>query len=159
MIQKKLARKLYGMLSGAYFRSRYRDYDGQWRRRVFDNRYLLTVEGGYKPSHKQEFSLRWIYAGGAPYTPFDVAASEAVGQGVFDEGRVNAARLPAYHSLNLRYDRRFHFKSSTLIAYLSLWNAYGRRNVATYTWNEIDNAPRPVEQWSTLPIFGLEFEF
>ena len=159
MIQKKLARKLYGLLSGAYFRSRYRDHDGQWRRRVFDNRYLFTVEGGYKPSHKQEFSLRWIYAGGAPYTPFDVAASEALGQGVFDAGRVNAARLPAYHSLNLRYDRRFHFKRSTLIAYLSLWNAYGRRNVATYTWNEIDNAPRAVEQWSTLPIFGLEFEF
>ena len=159
MVQKKLARKLYGLLSGAYFRSRYRDYDGQWRRRVFDNRYLFTVEGGFKPSHKHEFSLRWIYAGGAPYTPFDVATSEALGHGVFDEGRVNAERLPDYHSLNLRYDRRFHFKGSTLIAYLSLWNAYGRRNIATYTWNEIDNAPRPVEQWGTLPIFGLEFEF
>ncbi len=159
MIQKKLARKLYGLVSGAYFRSHYRDYDGQWHRRVFDNRYLFTVEGGFKPSHKHEFSLRWIYAGGAPYTPFDVAASEALGHGVFDEAQVNEARLPDYHSLNLRYDRRFHFKRSTLIAYLSLWNAYGRRNVATYTWNEIDNAPRAVEQWGTLPIFGLEFEF
>ncbi len=159
MIQKKLARKLYGTISGAYFRSRYQDDDGQWRRRVFDNRYLFTVEGGFKPGHKQEFSLKWIYAGGAPYTPFDIAASEALGQGVFDEGRVNGERLPAYHSLNLRYDRRFHFKASTLVAYLSLWNAYGRRNVATYSWNEIENVQQPVEQWGTLPIFGLEYEF
>ncbi len=159
MVQKKLARKLYGHVSGAYFRSRYRDESGVWRDRVYDNQYLFTVEGGYKPNHKHEFSLRWIYAGGAPYTPFDGAASEALHRGVFDAEQVNAQRLPAYHALNLRYDRRFHFKRSTLIAYLSLWNAYGRRNVATYDWNEIDNAPRAIEQWGTLPIFGLEFEF
>ena len=159
MVQKKLARKLYGHVSGAYFRSRYRDAGGVWRDRVYDNQYLFTVEGGYKPSHKNEFSLRWIYAGGAPYTPFDVAASAALHRGVFDAGRVNAERLPDYHALNLRYDRRFHFKRSTLIAYLSLWNAYGRRNVAAYDWNEIDNGPRAVEQWGMLPIFGLEFEF
>ena len=159
MVQKKLARKLYGHVSGAYFRSRYRDANGAWRDRVYDNQYLFTMEGGYKPSHKHEFSLRWIYAGGAPYTPFDEAASETLHRGVFDADRVNGERLPDYHALNLRYDRRFHFKRLTLIAYLSLWNAYGRRNVAAYDWNEVDNAPRTVEQWGTLPIFGLEFEF
>jgi len=159
MVQKKRARNLYGLVSGAYFRSRYRGYDGRWRDRVFDNRFLTTVEGGYKLNHKHEVSLRWIYAGGAPYTPFDEAASEALGRGVFDEGRVNESRLPDYHSLNLRYDRRFSFKQSTLVVYLDVWNLYGRRNIATYDWNEADNAPRAVAQWGTLPVFGLEFEF
>ncbi|MFQ5569485.1 MAG: TonB-dependent receptor domain-containing protein [Rhodothermales bacterium] len=159
MIQKKLARNVYGMISGSYFRSRYRDYDGEWHNRVFDNRYLFNVEGGYKPSHKHEISGRWIYAGGTPYTPFDFAESRRLNQGILDVNQVNAARLPAYHSLNLRYDRRFHFKRSTLIAYLSVWNVYGRRNLSALDWNESDNAPRSLQQWGTLPILGLEFEF
>ncbi len=54
------------------------------------------------------------------------------------------------------FNPKIHNLSRTTV---SLWNAYGRRNVAAYDWNEIDNAPRAIEQWGTLPIFGLEFEF
>jgi hypothetical protein len=159
MAQKKLARSLYGLVSGAYFRSTYRDAAGTRRDRVFDNRVLFNAEGGYKPNHRHEFSLRWTYAGGAPYTPFDLDASYAQNQGVFDPDRINDARLPDYHSLSLRYDRRFHFSSATLVAYLSVWNVYGRRNIATYAWNEVENQPEAIQQWGTLPILGLEFEF
>ena len=159
MIQKKLARDVYGMISGSYFRSRYRDYDGTWRDRVYDNRYTCNIEGGYKPNNKWEFSLRWIYAGGVPYTPFDQDASEAAGRGVFDANRINGERQPDYHSLNVRLDRRFLFSGSNLIFYLSVWNAYGRKNISDYYWNEVDNRQEPFEQWGTLPIFGLEYEF
>lgn len=159
MIQKKLVRRLYGLASASYARSRYRDLLGRWRNRVTDNRVMATLEGGYKPNERWEFSLRWIYAGGVPYTPFDAAASTAAGTGIYDETRINAARLPDYHSLSVRVDRRFYFKSSSLIAYLSLWNAYGHRNVAGYYWNEIDERVQAVEQFGTLPIVGLEMEF
>ena len=53
------------------------------------------------------------------------------------------------------FNPKIHNLSRTTV---SLWNAYGRRNVVTYDWNEIDNAPRAIEQWGTLSIFGLEFE-
>jgi hypothetical protein len=159
MVQKKLARKIYGIISGSYFSSRYRGYDGKWRDRIYDNRYMATVEGGYKPSNKWEFSMRWVYAGGAPYTPFDVQASEAAQRGVYDENRINGKRLPDYHSLNLRADRRFHFKTSNLILYLSVWNAYSRENIAEYFWNELDNKVDRFEQWGTIASVGLEFEF
>jgi len=43
--------------------------------------------------------------------------------------------------LNIRADRRFHFSGSTLIVYLSVWNAYGRENVSSISWNEIENNP------------------
>jgi len=159
MIQKKLAKDVYGLLSGSYFRTRYRDFDGIWRDRVFDNRILFSAEGGYKPNNRWEFSMRWIYAGGPPYTPFDIGASQAINRGVFDQNNINGARYPDYHSLNVRFDRRFHFSGSNLIFYFSVWNAYNRKNIASYFWDEIENKQDTTYQWSLLPVFGLEFEF
>ncbi|MEJ2635618.1 MAG: TonB-dependent receptor [Calditrichia bacterium] len=159
MLQKKLAENIYGMAGASYFSSRYRDYNNQWRNRVVDNRINFNVEGGYKPNNKWEFSMRWIYAGGAPFTPFDVAASQAAHRGIFDENRINNSRMPDYHSLNVRFDRRFYFHNSNMVFYLSVWNAYGRENIGSYYWNEMDNKEESQTQWSTLPIFGVEFEF
>lgn len=158
-LQKRLAERVYGLVSAAYFRTRYRDGNGIWRNRVYDNRILLAAEGGYRPCGNWELSARWIYAGGTPYTSIDMAASAEQGRTVLDDGRVNAVRYPDYHSLNLRLDRRFHFRRSNLTAYISVWNAYNRRNVASYFWNPQTTEIDTILQWGTLPIFGLEYEF
>jgi hypothetical protein len=159
MVQKKLAKDLYGMISGSYSQARYKGLDGIWRDRVYDNRFNFNIEGGYKPNNRWEFSMRWIYAGGSPYTPFDMTASENIGKGIYDNSLVNDSRLDDYHSLNARFDRRFHFSGSNLIFYLSVWNAYGRKNISSYYWNEVKNEPEENDQWAALPIFGLEYEF
>lgn len=157
-LQKKLAQDLYGLVSAAFFRTEYKGADDIWRNRVFDNRIILSAEGGYKPDAEWEFSARWIYAGGTPYTPFDLTKSAQAQRGVFDGSRINGARYPAYHSLNVRFDKRFHFSASNLILYLSAWNAYNRKNVATYFWNEKENGQDTIYQWNLLPIFGVEYE-
>ena len=159
MIQKKLARDFYGLASASFFRTRYQGADDTWRNRIFDNRLIVSIEGGYKPNSRWEFSLRWIYAGGRPFTPYDVEASQALNRGVYDESQINEDRYPAYHSLNLRFDRRFHFSRSNLIFYLSVWNAYNRQNVSAYFWDQTENKQGTIYQFGMLPIFGLEFEF
>lgn len=159
MIQKKLARDFYGLFSASWFRSRYRNEGEEWRNRSFDNRYTIGIEGGYKPNYQWEFSLRWLYAGGAPYTPFDISASSVQNQGIFDDEHINGCRYPDYHSLNIRCDRRFHFQRSNLVVYFSVWNAYNRKNIASYFWNENENRQDRIYQWSLLPIFGVEYEF
>ena len=158
-IQKKMADKVYGMAGLSFFKSRYQGLDGVWRNRVFDNRFIFSMEGGYKPSAGWEFSGRWVYAGGTPYTPLDLAKSAEMKSDVLDESAVNGSRYPAYHSLNLRFDRRFHFQRSNLIFYLSAWNVYDRKNVAGYFWNEKEQKQDVLYQWRLLPIFGLEYEF
>lgn len=159
ILQKKLKEKVYGMICGSWSRSQYRDMGGTWRDRGFDNRYVFALQGGYKPNRKWEYSIRWVIAGGLPYTPFDLEASQTANSGIYDESQINAKRLPAYHSLNLRIDRRYHFRGSNLIFYLSMWNAYNRKNPASYYWNEIQNKPDYTYQFSILPVFGIEYEF
>ena len=72
---------------------------------------------------------------------------------------MNSKRLPDYHSLNVRVDKRFYFSGSNLILYLSVWNAYGRENISQFVWNQDEKKVDKQLQWSTLPVLGLEFEF
>jgi hypothetical protein len=159
MVQKKMAKNVYGLISLAYFRARYRGTDGFWLDRKYDNQWTFSMEGGYKPNRNWEFSLRWIAAGGGPYTPADIERSKMVHRLVRDARAINTIRYPDYHSLNLRFDRRFSFSSSNLIFYLSVWNVYNQKNVAEYYWNDQEQKLDVIYQWLILPIFGLEYEF
>ncbi|MGB5872414.1 MAG: TonB-dependent receptor [Bacteroidota bacterium] len=159
IIQKKMAKDIYGLISGAYFRSRYSDLNGIWYDRVYDNQFIFSIIGGYKPEGTWEFSARWTYAGGVPYTPFDQAASTQVNLGIIDQTRINGERYPAYHSLNLRIDKKFYFDRHLLDIYLSVWNAYNRQNISGYFWNTTENRQDTQYQWSLLPIVGVEYEF
>ena len=159
MLQRKMAEGIYGLVSGSYARSRYSDVLGAWRDRVYDNQWIFSVIGGYKPDQDWEYSVRWTYAGGVPYTPFDQQASSAANIGLVDRNRVNDARYPDYHSLNLRIDRKFYFSSHMLDIYLSVWNAYNRKNVAAFFWNSTENRADTQYQWSVIPVVGVEYEF
>ena len=159
MIQKKLAKDFYGLVSASFFRSKYKGGDEVWRDRDFDNRVTFSLEGGYKPNNKWEFSIRWIYAGGVPYTPFNIEESKLYHRAVYDKNKINQVRYPDYHSMNIRFDRRFHFSRSNIVFYLSVWNTYNRKNIANYFWNDKDQKQDEVYQWGLLPIFGAEYEF
>lgn len=159
LVQKKLAQGFYGLASASVFRSRYRDFQGTWRDRDFDTRTLFSVIGGYKPNNRWEVSARWTYYGGRPYAPIDAERSRLENDEIIDLAQFNEERLPAFHSLYLRADRRFIFRSTSVVTYLSLWNAYNRANVEDRYWNFTDQQVDDREQFSLLPIVGVEWEF
>jgi hypothetical protein len=158
ILQKKLARDVYGLASASLSRSEYTGANGATYARVYDNRIQFNIEGGYKIDENWEVSLRWIFAGGVPYTPFDIEASRANDTEVLDVARINSERHPDYHSMNVRVDHRFHFAASNLVLYLSVWNAYNRKNVAAYIWDTVNKQPKRLYQWGVLPIIGVEYE-
>ncbi len=159
LVQQKLARRVYGLVSLAYVEARYRDADGVWRSRDFDTGPQASVVGGWKPTGAWEVSARWSYLGARPYTPVDASASAAAGREVLDVARFNGERLPAYHSLFLRMDRRFRVRGANLVGSLSLWNAYNRENVDARFWNLTEARVDDRTQFSLLPIVGLDIEF
>jgi hypothetical protein len=70
-------------------------------------------------------------------------------------GGLNSQRLPAYHRLDLRADRRF---SRDLSAYFELINAYNRKNVAGYSWNATYTERGTVQQLPIFVSFGLQLK-
>ncbi len=159
ILQKKLAEDFYGIVSSSLSASEYLDYYGTRHKRIYDNKFNFNIEGGYIPNNEWEFKVRWTFAGGAPYTPFDYDASKAAGTGIWDLNKINAERMPDYHSMNIRVDKKFYFSSSNLLVYFSVWNVYNRKNVAFYYWNEVTNEIDEQAQWSVLPVIGIEYEF
>ncbi len=159
ILQKKFADEFYGLISGSYSTAKYKALDDKWYDRIYDNRYNFAIEGGYKPSSTWEFSLRWIYAGGRPDTPIDETASRQTGYEMLNTDKINTERMPDYHSLNIRFDKRFNFEKSSVVLYLSIWNLYGRENITEYYWDEVNQKKEHSTGWGMLPVLGVEWEF
>ena len=159
MIHKKLTDKFYGLLSFSYSEIKHSALDGNYRPGAFDNKYVLNIIGGYRLSKAWEFSARWRYAGGRPYTPYDRDVSIASGSGQLDLSRINEKRYKPYHRLDLRMDHRTFYKWGTWIEYLTIDNAYNRDNDLYVYWNK---AQQKTEFASQLGIFiagGFSLEF
>ncbi len=159
MLHRKIKDGLYGTLSASMFKSRYLDFNGKWQNRDFDVKYLLSAIGGFRPNQKWEFSARWTYIGSRPYTPFDIVQSSAAGRAILDGHRFNSERLPAFHSLYARFDRRIFLDRVTITTFFEMWNAYNRSNVETMYWNQKTGTPDTYHQFSLLPVGGFTIEF
>lgn len=159
MIQKKLSEHFYGTAGATYFRSAYRDFSGLWRNRLFDNRTVFNITIGWKPTDEWEISMRWVYAGGRAVVPILTEQSAAMGYTVYDFSRYNEDHLPAYHSLNIRADKRWYFLNTSLITYISVMNVYNRENPSAHYWNHRKQTIEYESQFPLIPLLGVEFEF
>lgn len=126
-IEKKSSElPLYGQASVSYGRSEYVPLNGKTYPGPFDQRWILNLTGGYIPGSKWQFSARFRYFSGVPYTPVYRPTKNPVQPGFIQNlpQEYLAARLDAGHHLDLRVDRFFNFKSWTLILYLDVQNVY-----------------------------------
>jgi hypothetical protein len=78
--------------------------------------------------------LKYRYAGGLPYTPFDLEASRQnyllLGTGVLDFTQLNTQRLNALNQLDLRIDKKYNFKNTSLDLFLDFQNVCYSNNKA-----------------------------
>ncbi len=158
-LQKKLARKVYGLVNLTYYRARYRDLMGAWRNRLFDNRFIVCVSGGYKPTRFWEFNVRWTWTGGKAFTPVDEEMSIAYGWPWVNYEDIMSGHLADYRTLSLRADRRFQFRRSNLIAFIGALNLFDHDNELFRFWDPYSNAYHSEYMWGVIPYIGLEFEF
>ena len=132
--QQKLTNRLFGIISFSYFRSLYTNTKGEYIRSAWENRQLLTVTAGYKLKRNWEIGAKLRIQGGTPYTPYDSALSRlnfmTLGTGVLDYSKLNTLQVNPFHSGDLRIDKKYNFKKSTLDFYLDITNFYGSMSVA-----------------------------
>ena len=142
----------------SFWRIRQAGLDGVWRAGDYDIRHQgrLTLAYARPPWH---VSLSWRYADGRPYTPYDIAASTKARSGRYDLARVNEARYPPYHRLDVRAERTFRLGKARLTGYVEVDNAYNRANIHHYDWDNTLKAPKPVDQWGRMVLGGVAVTF
>lgn len=96
----------------------------------WDNRHLITAVIMRDFGRGWEVGLRWRFAGGGPYTPYNellssqIDAWNATYQPYPDYSLQNTLRNPSFHQLDLRIDKTFYFKRWTLAIYVDVQNLY-----------------------------------
>ncbi|MCS6988456.1 MAG: TonB-dependent receptor [Chloroherpetonaceae bacterium] len=162
-VQKKLSETpYYGIASLTIGKSEFRGADGKFRPSNFDQRIIFSLSGGYRFDEKWELGVKFRYASGRPFTPVGANGDPSYGFRLtnLDPNAFNSRRLPDFHALDIRVDRRWQFSSWTLITYLDVQNVYNRRNENPPRWNPRENkVERAGGQIGLLPSIGVNAEF
>lgn len=126
--QQKLVKNLFVVASYTYVRSLFSGRDGVLRPSAWDNRHLFSGLLGRKFKRGIEIGLKYRFAGGAPYTPFDLAASQrnflTLGEGVLDFSQLNTLRLKALNQFDFRIDKKWNARRFTFDLFLDVQNAF-----------------------------------
>jgi outer membrane receptor for ferrienterochelin and colicin len=134
-LQQKLTKRFFGVLSYTLYRTEFTGLTGRYKPASWDNRHLISYTMGYKLRREWEVGIKFRYQGPAPYTPFDLEKSRAnyltLGTGVLNYSLVNSERLPAFHSADIRIDKKWNFRKITLDLFLDVQNFYGSKSAGT----------------------------
>jgi hypothetical protein len=156
--QKQLTQGFYGQVSYGWSRSEHRALDGVLRRGGFDAPHAATLIAGWKRGAAWEFSTRFSWASGRPYTPALEPFSSDQGRWVLDQSRLNAARTPAYARQDLRADRRFTVGRRNVTLWLEVQNVWDRTNRLQYIWDADAGTLGGIPQIGFLPVLGVNVQ-
>ena len=183
-IQKKMSGSFMYIVSYSNYRAYFKDpRTGDKRPWDFDHRNVFTtsvskrwtlINSGWYKNMKTKFwyktlswllpfgdevmlSTKWRYVGGRPYTQPNYYRKYHIW--LTENNTIfNDRRIPDYHRLDIRLDRRFYFKGWSLVVYFDFINFYNRKNVWSYSRNEFGEVEN-IYQFTTLPIGGFNVEF
>lgn len=185
-VQQKLIKKIFYVFSYTFVRSTFSGSDKKLIASSWDNQHLISATLGYKFKKNWQLGLKYRLAGGLPYTPFDLNASQQnyllLGTGVLDYSKLNSERLDLFNQLDLRIDKKFNFKRTSLDLFIDVQNIllFRQQSAPSYTFkrntentgfetsdgnaikNDGSNAIPVILQnndLSATPTIGIIFEF
>jgi hypothetical protein len=133
LYQQKLIKGFYGIVAYTFVTSEFKDKNNQYVPSSWDSKSIVSLTAGKRFKKGWELGLRWLFSGGSPYTPYDVATSslkqvwDVNGQGIPNYNLLNTQRESAYHQLNVRVDKKFYFEKFSMNFYLDIQNLYGHK--------------------------------
>lgn len=141
---------------------------------IFDRRLELDMVLRLRLPRGWESGVRWNYGSGLPFTR-PIGSYRIIDYRLSDDRRTlqdssttavlleprNASRYPAYHRLDLSFNKTFQKGWGTLSPHLDILNLYNRRNVLFYFY---DYAQTPAvragaSMFPFLPTIGVEVAF
>ena len=158
-LKKRLTDGLYTQVAYSWSQTEQAARDAVFRRGSFDTPHVFTLIGGYRFGERWEVSGRFTYATGRPFTPPLLPESVDQNRFIYDLDRFNAERLPAFHRLDLRVDRKFRLFGRNTSLFADIQNIYNHHSVITYEWNQKTRELHAEKQLGFLPVLGINIEF
>lgn len=161
LLRKALSRNLFGWLSYTLMRSTRRDAPGQdFYLFDFDQTHILTLIASYKLPRNWQIGARFRLVSGNPTT--------GVLGGVYDgssgnyiqvDGPRNGDRLPAFHQLDLRVDKRWIYRRLSMTLYLDVLNVYNHQNAEGFSYSYDFQQRNTIASLPILPTLGFRLEW
>lgn len=181
MNRTRISNKLNLIVSYTFFRSEFQDKTGTFVPTNWDNQHLFIATATYNFRKNWSFGAKFRWAGGLPYTPYDLEKSSLVeawnvnGKPYFNYDEVNSLRLSGFNQLDVRVDKKFFFQKWSLMLYLDIQNLYNfqaeepdivvREQDAAGNYITVDNGTRyvlreiPSSTGTVLPTIGIMIVF
>jgi hypothetical protein len=129
----------------------------------FDQTHILTTVGRCELPWNMSLGMRFQLVSGNPTTPLE--RGEAFYDADSDRYQVRpgsvaagSGRLPTFHRLDVRLDKRWQFSHWRLTAYLDLMNAYNRRPIESFGYDYRFRTRTELKGLPILPLLGLKGE-
>ncbi len=161
LFRKNLTKNLFGWVAYTILRSERRDQPGDpWVLAAFDQTHILTLVGVYKLPKHWQVGARFRLVSGNPTTPVVGAIYDAdSGTYIPLEGKEHGDRLPPFHQLDVRVDKRWIFRRVMLNAYLDIQNVYNRQNPEFVNYSFDYRERNYIPSLPIIPSIGLKLAF
>jgi len=129
--------------------------DKAWYARIHDRWWMVVCSPVLPIADRVEVSAKWRYLGGRPRTlkTYDSARKTWI------DGDYLGSGFPAYHRLDIRFERRYGFGFLQMIYYFDFQNIYNRKNIWTYMYSDRRGSETPIYQFSFFPAGGVIIGF
>jgi len=165
-VDAKVFRRLTLTGSLTYMRSWYSGLDGVLHKGNFDMPLVGNIMGYMPLGRHWTASFRYSAASGRPYTPDNMALSEAQNRDVYDLTQINGMRSPMYSRLDFHAEWTHQMRRGLLSTHVGLENALGTTNFYSNEWRpncQTDfNTMCGTLQQNQMPMFpdaGLKWDF
>jgi hypothetical protein len=154
LIRQRIGQRFYAWIGYTIMRSQFGPRPGIFgsprdTTSAFDQRHNLVVLASAELPKHFRIGARFRLTSGSPYTPVIGTVLGEMGYASVT-GRQNSARFPAFHQLDVRVDKRWYLKRTTVAAYMDVQNVYNRTNTEALVYSD---DYRSVISSVGLPIF------
>lgn len=142
----------YSLVSVTFSEAKFTGLDDVARDGQYSQKWIVSLSAGYIFNEKWEASMKFRYATGSPYTPFNNDGTQSV---------INylSNNLNDSHGLDIRVDRRWNFNGWALITYLDVQNIYNNKNTTQIRWDYKEQKISENSEIGILPSIGISLEF
>jgi TonB family protein len=158
LARKQFGDWVHGWLTYTVSRSERRKEGGDWGAFNFDQTHVLNLAWSFQLPSNWTIGARYRLTSGNPTTPI-VGATYDADADRYRPIREGEDRLPLFHQLDIRIDKRFVFDVWMLEVYLDIQNAYYAENAEFYRYNFDYSQRTAVGAIPILPTLGIKAVF